>query len=233
MCGRFTLRSNPRALAKLFEVDEPLFYAPRYNIAPTQPVAVVRLNEARDKREWALTRWGLVPHWTKSAPSSAPLINARADTLAEKPAFRDAFRHRRCVIPADGFFEWRQEDDRKQPIYITMIDDAPFGLAGVWESWQAPDGTEIESCAIITTEANALLRTIHDRMPVILPPTRYSAWLDVEHVSPNEAWRLLQPYDAFAMKAAPVSSRVNSARVDDEQLITPVTPPPRQATLFD
>lgn len=214
MCGRFALAADPAQLAELLALSEPPALPPRHNIAPTQAVAAVRAGEGG--RELAMLRWGLIPGWAKDPAIGAKMINARAETAHEKPAFRAAFRRRRCLIPADGFYEWRRVEDGKQPYFIGMADGGPFAFAGLWESWQGPDGAAVETCTILTTDANELLRPLHERMPVILPPADHRLWLDpaVTDATP-ELRGLLRPYPVAAMTAYPVSRRVNSPRNDD------------------
>ncbi len=194
---------------------------PRANIAPTQEVAAVRLGDD-GARHFVSLRWGLIPSWAKDASFGAKTINARGETLAEKPAFCDAFRHRRCLIAADGFYEWKTEAGAKQPYRIARDDGAPFGFAGLWARWdKAPDGAPLETCSIVTTDANELLRAIHHRMPVILDPADFTAWLD-PGTSPAEAQALLRPCPPDRLVAYRVSRRVNKVANDDLSLIGPL-----------
>ncbi len=225
MCGRFTLHTPAETLATLFDLPETPVLVPRYNIAPIQPVAIVRAPVQPEQREWALVRWGLIPSWAKDPSIGAHMINARAETVAEKPSFRAAFKRRRCLVPADGFYEWRKLDGRKQPYYIRMQGRGPFAIAGLWEHWQGPDGSELQTCTLLTTDANDLLAPIHNRMPVIIAREDYDEWLDVT----NEDRRflsllhhLLRPYPSQAMDAYPVSTYVNNARNEGEACIEPV-----------
>ncbi len=224
MCGRFTLHTDPRILAKLFGLDETPYLEPRYNIAPTQPVAIVRL-DGDGKREWTHVMWGLVPSWSKDPSIGARMINARSETVAEKPSFRAAFRRRRCLAPADGFYEWQKTVQRKQPYYITMKDGGPFAIAALWEHWEGADGSVLESCTLLTTEPNEKLADIHNRMPVILHPKDYNLWLgDGAEVPPSEQsslFHLLRPFEAGEMKATPVSPYVSNARNEGPQCIEP------------
>ncbi|MCB9136848.1 MAG: SOS response-associated peptidase [Caldilineaceae bacterium] len=225
MCGRFTLHTPADALATLFDLPEAPALAPRYNIAPTQPVAIVRPNAAATGREWALTLWGLIPSWSKDPSFGARLINARSETVAEKPSFRAAFKRRRCLIPADGFYEWQKAGKRKQPYYMGMDDGAPFAFAGLWEAWQGPDGGELQSCTILTTTPNELLEPIHNRMPVILAPEDYDDWLDHASEHPRDLDRLqhlMRPFPAEKMRAYPVSTYVNNARNEGLACIEPL-----------
>ncbi len=222
MCGRFTLTVDPAQFQEAFPgVDIGPGPAPRYNIAPTQPVAVIA-NNASDKLDYFV--WGLIPSWAKDPEIGNRMINARADTLAQKPSFRNAYRRRRCLIPASGFYEWRAEPGSKSktPMYITLASGKPFAFAGLWEFWQSPDGSQVLSCAIITTEPNELMAGIHNRMPVILPPETYPLWLDPNDRRPDELNGLLQPYPAAEMVAYPVSRQVNSPSIDAPELILPL-----------
>jgi putative SOS response-associated peptidase YedK len=219
MCGRFTLATSGAQLATQFALAEAPQLAPRYNIAPTQSVAVVRSGGAG--RELVVLRWGLVPVWAKDPSIGARMINARAETAAEKPAFRTALRQRRCLIPADGFYEWQAAPGGKQPFYFQMADGAPFALAGLWERWPGTEGVLLETCTILTTEANDLLRPFHDRMPVIVAPTDYARWLDPALRDPEAVRDLLAPYDSSVMAAHPVSREVNRVANDGPHLIVP------------
>jgi putative SOS response-associated peptidase YedK len=222
MCGRFTLTINPDQLHQQFGLSEPppTQLAPRYNIAPTQAVAVIANN--RDHRKLELFQWGLIPSWAKDPKIGSKMINARAETLAEKPSFRTALKRRRCLVVADGFYEWKKTGSGKTPMYIQLKDGQPFGFAGLWEAWQSPEDGLIKTCTIITTTPNALLAGIHDRMPVILPREAYDQWLAPEELPAVETLPLLQAYDAAQMRARPVSTLVNSPAVDSAELIQPV-----------
>lgn len=217
MCGRFTLSQSAEAIASVFQLNQVPTLEPRYNIAPTQPVATV-LQTSAHERQFQLLRWGLIPAWAKDATMGSRLINARAETVAEKPSFRSAFRHRRCLVIADGFYEWRRQDGKKQPFYFRMQNQQPFAFAGLWEHWQDPKGEAINSCTILTTEANELLQQIHERMPVILNPKDYNLWLDPT-VQPEQLQQLLQPYSSTAMTSYPVSTKVNKPTNDTPELI--------------
>lgn len=223
MCGRFTLRSPAGVVAEEFGLLDVEPLRPRYNIAPTQPVAVIRRSpKSRDApRQLVMLRWGLVPSWAADPKIGNRLINARAETVAEKPAFRAALRRRRCLVAADGFFEWRRTGSAKQPYFIRRVDDRPFAFAGLWEIWEGPDHTLLESCALITTEANALMASIHDRMPVILSPDHYALWLDPAMEDPRQLLPLLRPCPSEAMVAHPVSTHVNDPRHDDPRCVVP------------
>lgn len=215
MCGRFELHSNPAVIALAFGLaHEPALRA-RYNIAPMQMVPIVRVN-ASGERELVQMRWGLVPRWAKDPSIGGRLINARADTAAERPAFRNAFSRHRCLLPADGFYEWRHDPDGKQPMHVARRDGHPFGMAGLYERWLSPDGEVLDTCAILTTDANRHLRAVHDRMPVIIPPEDYERWLDPAN---PDAASLCRPLSEDALDARPVSTRVNAVRNDDPGLI--------------
>ncbi len=219
MCGRYTLRSPVEKLAEEFGFDaSSVELPPNYNVAPTQEVAAV-LSEGGERR-LELLRWGLIPSWADDPGIGSRMINARAETAPEKPSFRRAFRERRCLIPADGFYEWKRMNGAKQPFYIRMKEGRPFAFAGLWESWKDNGGPEIRSCAILTTRPNALAGEIHDRMPVILPAGSYDAWLDPE-AEKEELVALLAPYPEAEMEAYPVSRFVNSPSNNDPRCIEP------------
>jgi putative SOS response-associated peptidase YedK len=212
MCGRFTLRAPAHVLAEAFGVSEVSVISPRFNIAPTQNVLALRLND-QHHREMALLKWGLIPSWSADPKIGNQMINARAGTVAEKPSFRSAFKKRRCLVVADGFYEWKKDGQHKQPYFIHLKSDQPFAFAGLWEYWKKAD-TPIESCTIITTDANALMADLHDRMPVILPKDAAEVWLD-ESVEDAEALKsLLVPYPDDDLEAYPVSTVVNSPKND-------------------
>jgi putative SOS response-associated peptidase YedK len=223
MCGRFTLNIAVDVLTGLFDMAaEPSPPPPpRYNIAPSQPLLLVRNARAPGAREWAFALWGLVPPWAKEFRPGTGFINARAETAAEKPAFRAAMRRRRCLIPATGFYEWQKQGARKQPYLIRMADGAPFALAGLWEHWIGADGSELETCAILTTEPNDLMRPIHNRMPAILPKTAFAQWLDPAQENGARAAALLRPYPAEGMSTHPVSTVVNNPRNDSRECVEP------------
>ena len=227
MCGRFTLRTPAHQLAEAFGVEVRANLAARYNIAPSQDIAVVRAAPEPDNddggwRELTILRWGLVPQWARDAAMGNRMINARAETVAEKPAFRAAFRQRRCLIAADGFYEWRKAPDgSKQAYFIARADDAPFAFAGLWERWRLPGAEPLETCAIITTDANATLAPIHHRMPVILAAGDHDAWLDPDAPPGDALTALLRPAPPDAVIARAVGRHVNSARNDDPVCIEP------------
>ncbi len=221
MCGRYTQMMSWRELVELYRLtdDQPALNVPaRYNVAPTQQVPIVRLEDG--KRHLAMVRWGLVPRWAKDTKIGYKLINARAETVSEKPSFRSAFKARRCLVPASGFYEWKGQAESKQPYYITLK-ERPMSLAGLWGSWRSPKGERVESCTILTTTANPLLSEIHGRMPVILAPNDIDPWL-YPGSEPEKLKVLFEPYPAKAMTAYPVSKSVGNVRNDEPSLIEPV-----------
>ncbi|HZF17175.1 MAG TPA: SOS response-associated peptidase [Steroidobacteraceae bacterium] len=221
MCGRFAFFSPHEAIARLFGLHDAPAVEPHYNIAPTQFIAAVRHEEAAARRI-AMLYWGLVPSWAKEKSIGAKMINARAETVAGKPSFRSAFKRRRCLVLADGYYEWQVGPAGKQPHFIRMRSGQPFAMAGVWEAWREGEGNEpLESCAIITTAANAKLASVYDRMPVILEPAQYDFWMDRRNEDTAMLSSLLVPYANDAMEAVPVSKRVNNARNDEPGLVDP------------
>ena len=221
MCGRFTLTADPEELRQALPwLNLPEGGQPRYNIAPSQPVAVVP-NDGQNRLDYYV--WGLVPSWSKTPDAGSRMINARAETLAEKPAFRAAFRRRRCLVLADGFYEWMQTPAQKNktPMYIRLASGKPFAFAGLWERWESPDGSALLSCTIITTSPNTLMQPIHNRMPVILPEDAYTQWLTPGDTDITRLAALLQPYPAEAMQAHPVSTLVNSPANDLPTCVVP------------
>lgn len=212
MCGRFTLATPAEQIAALFGLEEVPELAPRYNIAPGQPIAVVRLSGS-GRRELIWARWGLVPAWARDPALGARMINARCETVAEKPAFRAALKQRRCLVPADGFYEWRRDGPRKQPLYFSLVDGSPFAFAGLWERWQGTGGP-LETCTILTTAAGEAVSSVHDRQPVIVAPADYGPWLDPA-TSGSAALRMaLQAELAPLLRSYPVSSLVNDPSND-------------------
>jgi putative SOS response-associated peptidase YedK len=217
MCGRYTLRTPPSVLVEHFRLGSIPELSPRYNVAPTQQVGIVR-RAAGEQREFVWAQWGLIPRWAKDPKIGNSMINARAETAAEKPAYRDAFRKRRCLIAADGFYEWKKTVVKmKQPYYMRLKSDQPFGVAGLWERCG-----ELESCTILTTSPNELCAFVHDRMPVILTPNDYDRWLDPARTDAAELQPLLDAYPADEMLATPVSTHVNNVRNNDAGCIAPL-----------
>ena len=209
MCGRYALHAHPDVVALQFGLAAAPQLKPRFNIAPTQEVPVIRIGEQQD-RALAMLRWGLVPSWSKDPAIGARMINARAETVAEKPAFRSAFRHRRCLVPADGYYEWSLEGGRKQPYLLQLESSEPFAMAGLWESWRALEGEVVETFAVVTTEASGTAKQVHGRMPVIVAQRDYEAWL-----SGTDPAALLRPWSGAPFTARRISTRVNSPRNDD------------------
>jgi putative SOS response-associated peptidase YedK len=220
MCGRFAQKSPRAKITKKFKVEEVPPLAERYNVAPTQAVLAIR--EASGGREATLLKWGLVPRWAKDPGIGNKLINARSETVTEKPSFREAFSRRRCLVPVDGFFEWSRRGDRKRPFYFHMRDGEPFAIAGLWERWEG-EGGPLESCTLLTTEANELLAPYHDRMPVIVGPDDYEAWLDADARRSELLTPLLRPYPQGEMSAYAVSALVNSPSHDGPRCVEPLS----------
>ncbi len=223
MCGRFTLIAEADRLSKAFEISDTsnCQFEPRYNIAPTQMVATVLYNSETEQRECRSLRWGLIPSWAKDKKMGARMINARAETLAEKPSFRSAFKRRRALVLADGFYEWKRLGTKKQPYYFQLEDKQPFAFAGLWEEWQSDDEEKITSCTIVTTDANELLQPIHNRMPVILLSKDYEKWLDPQLQKTDLLQEILQPYPSDRMSANVVSTEVNNPHHTSPECITP------------
>jgi putative SOS response-associated peptidase YedK len=219
MCGRYMLTTPVDALRQLFLFTERPNLAPRYNIAPTQDVPIVRRTRDGAGRELIMVRWGLVPYWADDPKIGNRLINARRESVARTAAFREAYQRRRCLVPADGFFEWQKEGRTRQPLLVRRKDQAPFAFAGLWERWPQPGGGVLRSCTIITCPANKLIAPVHDRMPVILASEDYERWLDPSRADGRE---LLEPYPAAELEAFPVSPRVNSPQYDDPECIAPL-----------
>ena len=247
MCGRYVIKTPPAIMREAFGYAEQPNFPPRYNVAPTQPIPVVRIDNGR--RSFALVRWGLIPAWVKDPRGISLMINARGEAVLDKPAFRNAMRRRRCLVPADGFYEWKQEGARKRPFFAAA--KGPIAFAGLWEPWIGPNGEEMETACIITTPANHTLRALHDRMPAVIPPQAFDLWLDCANVEAETAAALLVPAAEDTFAAHEVSTVVNRAANDSAALIEPVVPgaeePPlakpsarattkkdeRQGTLFD
>jgi putative SOS response-associated peptidase YedK len=230
MGGRFVQYSDPESYASHFDAATRYDATPHYNLAPTQTVLAVRKAE-EDARELVPLRWGLVPSWSKGPDNRHSMINARAETVDSKPAYRNAFKHRRCLIPAEGFYEWKAVGKAKTPFLIRRKDGEPFGMAGLWESWRSKEGETIESCTIIVTDANTLVREGHDRMPVILSREGYAAWLDTEYKDADGLRALLRPADPEPWTLVEVSRKVNSPKNDSPELIKPVVAQPPGLTL--
>jgi len=221
MCGRFVMKAPPAELVTRFGLDECADFAPRYNIPPGTDIPVIR-QSPEGKCVLHLLRWGLVPHWAKDSSIGAKLNNARGETVSEKPSFRDAFKRRRCLIPASGFYEWATEGKVKQPYYIRLKSGEPMAMGGLWESWKAPDGSILRTACIVTTTPNAVMEPIHDRMPVIVAPENWQSWLNG---MPEEVGGMVAPYKDGELQAWPVSRRVSKTQDDDAGLIEPIEVP--------
>ena len=223
MCGRYRLSRRKQILEEHFDsVSGEEDWTPRFNIAPTQPVPIIRQHPKEPLREMSLVRWGLIPSWSKDSSSAARMINARSEIAATLPAFRDAMKSRRCLIPADGFYEWQKKGKIKQPYCFEVNDGKLFAFAGIWDRWKNPTGDIVETCSILTTTPNAVTAPVHDRMPVILDPDVYDLWLDPGMQNMAAANELLNPYDARLMRCYPVSARINHVANDDEECSAPV-----------
>src|SRR5947208_3205139 len=222
MCGRYAITIAPEATRQLFGYLEQPNFPPRYNVAPTQPVPIVRMVEG--KCQLALVRWGLIPAWVKDPRAFSLVINARGESVLEKPAFRNAMKYRRCLFPADGFYEWRREGDRKRAYFVRLKSGQPLAFAGLWESWMGPNGEEMETAAIVTTTASRSIAHIHDRMPVILPPDVFDFWLD-PNVDAAMATAVLQPAKDELIETYEVSSAVNRTANDAPMLLEPLREP--------
>jgi putative SOS response-associated peptidase YedK len=233
MCGRYRLSRRKQLVEEYFdtESDEPE-WTPRYNIAPSQPVPVIRQNPKEPRREFSLMRWGLIPSWAKDASVAARMINARSETAGTKPAFRDPLANRRCLIPADGFYEWVRTGKVKQPYCFEVNDGQLFAFAGIWDRWRDSNSNTVETCSILTTIPNAVTSAVHDRMPVILDPDSYDIWLDPGMRDLTTASELLKPYDAHLMRCYPISTRINRVVYDDAECSAPVELAQVQNSLF-
>ncbi len=214
MCGRFALKAPPSELISRFELDECADFGPHFNIPPGTDIPVIR-QSPEGKRVLHLLHWGLVPHWAKDPSIGAKLNNARGESVAEKPSFREAFKRRRCLVPASGFYEWKAEGKIKQPYYVSLKSGEMMAMGGLWESWKVPDGNLLRTVCIITTGPNKLMEPIHDRMPVIIRPENWQEWLSAPA---EEVGQLIHPYQAEEMQAWPVSRRVSKTQDDDEEL---------------
>jgi putative SOS response-associated peptidase YedK len=233
MCGRYRLSRRKQIIEEYFDSapwDD--HWNPRYNVAPTQPVPVIRQHPKEPIRQLSMMRWGLIPHWAKDASGAARTINARSETAATKPAFRDPLKFRRCLIPADGFYEWKRTATGKQPFCFEVGDGGLFVFAGLWERWRDPNGQWVKSCSILTTTPNAVTSAVHDRMPVVLRKDDYDMWLDPGMQNVAAISELLRPCDASKMRCYPVSSRVNRVANDDEECSRPVELAETQSRLF-
>jgi putative SOS response-associated peptidase YedK len=228
MCGRYCITSAPAAIRALLRYREQPNFPPRYNVAPTQPVPIVRLVEG--ERQFALVRWGLIPAWVKDPKEFSLLINARADSVNDKPAFRNAMKRRRCLFPADGFYEWKKQGSTNRPHFARPVAGGPIAFAGLWESWIGPNGEEMETAAIVTTAANATLGAVHHRAPVIVAPEQFDFWLDCKHVDENMAAQLLVPAPESLMEVYEISPAVNRVANDAPSLLEPysVNEPPEE-----
>jgi putative SOS response-associated peptidase YedK len=247
MCGRYRLSKTEKYLLEHFGVRsrEDFEWKPRYNIAPTDQVPVIRQDKDQPQRSITSMRWGLIPYWAKDASIGAKMINARAESLTEKPAFKDAIERRRCLVPADAFYEWKKTSKGtkivRRPFLIRMKNDEAFAFAGIWDRWKSPEGKLVLSVSILTTDANPLVRDVHDRMPVIVSREHYDVWLDPKFRDVKALEEILKPYDPREMEKLPVSDRVNSVKNDDPECASPAAEepestkpaePPRQSSLF-
>lgn len=227
MCGRFVITSPPAALRQIFGYVEQPNFPPRYNVAPTQPIPVVIIENGA--RHFRLMRWGLLPAWVKDPRNFTLLINARSETVLEKPAFKNAIRRRRCLVPADGYYEWQAVDGRKQPHFIHRADGRPIGLAAVAETWLGPNGEELDTVAIVTAAASADLAVLHDRVPVTIAPDDFERWLDCRNDDVEAAIALMVPPRAGEFAWYAISTRVNRGANDDAQLLLPISAEERAA----
>lgn len=220
MCGRYATYSAPTAIRTLFRYAETPNFPPRYNIAPTQPIAIVRLRDG--SRQFALVRWGFIPSWVKDPRTVSLMFNARGETVTDKPAYRNAMKRRRCLVPADGFYEWKRDGERKRPYWVHPRGGGPIAFAGLWETWTGPNGEELETAAIVTTRANKTLAPLHDRMPVVIPPDAFDLWLD-PNADLQMASSLIAPAPEDLLHAYEVSGAVNRAANDGPELLTPAS----------
>lgn len=233
MCGRYRLSRRKQIIEEHFDtVSGEGDWSPRYNIAPTQPIPVIRQNPKQPVRELSLIRWGLIPSWAKDSSAAANMINARSETASTKPAFREALKSRRCLIPADGFYEWAKTGNAKQPYSFEVNEGELFAFAGIWDRWNDRSGNAVETCSILTTTPNALTSAVHDRMPVILDPDDYDVWLDPWMKDMAAASDLLKPYDARQMRCYPISTRINHVGNDDQECCGSIKIDDAQTRLF-
>lgn len=234
MCGHIILFSAPHVLAEKFFLDEVPVLSPRYNIAPASDIAGVVPNPRSVGRLVKMFRWGLVPPWSKGSEVGVKMINARSETVLEKPSFREAFLARRCLVPVDGFFEWQKRENGKQPFLFRRKDQTVFALAGLWEKWQDDQGQPLETCTILTTTANSTMRPIHHRMPVVLPEAGWKDWLDLPGDKADHLLKLLRPSSPDILLAHPVTRKVNKPAFDQPECLEPVWDDPQgQMNLFD
>jgi putative SOS response-associated peptidase YedK len=222
MCGRFRLSRRKQAIQEYFDTTEEVDWEPRYNIAPSQNIGIIRQDREKPERHFSLARWGLIPYWAKDPSIGYELINARSETVTAKPSFQEAFERRRCLIPADGFYEWKRVGTAKQPFHFSLQNDSLFAFAGLWDRWKDTSGQVVESFSILTTTANSLLADVHDRMPVILNPEHYDLWLDPGFRRVDALKELLNPFDAILMRRYDVSTRVNNVTNDDGEGSEPI-----------
>lgn len=233
MCGRYRLSRRKQLIEEYFDAQSEEDWNPRYNIAPTQPAPVIRQHPKEPRRALTLMRWGLIPIWAKDMSDAALKINARSETAATLPTFRDAMKSRRCIVPADGFYEWRRTGGQKQAFCFEVIDGQLFAFAGLWERWKNPNGEWVKSFSILTTSPNAVTSSVHDRMPVILDRGDYDLWLDPAMTNVEAVTDMLKPYPAAQMRSYPVGPRVNNVTNDDAECSTPIELAPTvQSSLF-
>jgi putative SOS response-associated peptidase YedK len=233
VCNRYRLTYAKPYLAERFDASGEIEERPRYNIAPTQQVITVRMEDGKKTRKFTTMRWGLIPCWAKDMSIGTQTLNARSETVTTKPAFREPILTKRCLIPADGFYEWKKTGSVKQPYCFEVGEGEVFALAGLWDQWKSLEGQIIESCTVLTTSANCLVAEMHDRMPVIVPPDKYDVWLDPDVNDFNVIRDILRPYDANLMRRYPVSRKLNNSRIDDAESALPVIlDTPTQAKLF-
>lgn len=233
MCGRYRLSRRKQIIEEHFNsVAGEEDWSPRYNVAPTQPVPIIRQHPRQPRRELSLARWGLIPWWAKDSSGAARMINARAETASTLPAFRDALKSRRCLVPSDGFYEWKRSGKARHPYCFEVNDGELFAFAGLWDRWRDPSGKMLETCSILTTAPNGVTSTVHDRMPAIIAADVYDLWLDPGFVDVLAISETLKPYDANSMRCYPVSARVNHVANDDAECSLPVESASEQSTLF-
>jgi putative SOS response-associated peptidase YedK len=233
MCGRYRLSRRKQIIEEHFETaDWQEDWSPRYNVAPTQPIPVIRQHPKEPVRQISLMKWGLIPNWARDASIANSTINARSETAATKPAFRDPIRFRRCLIPADAFYEWKRTATSKQPYCFEVNEGELFAFAGLWDGWKNAEGQWVRTCSILTTTPNAVTASVHDRMPVILDPESYDLWLDPGMTNVQVVSELLKPYDSRLMRCYPLSSRINHVANDDEECSRPAVIADPQNHLF-